>query len=75
MQKIVFSACARVLHLYVERVGQGKVDGVICRVLYTWQLLGIAEKSHGWDRVGQFLPWLNLVVSSGKAVWTLIGVC
>ena len=26
------------------------------RVLCTWQLLGLAVKSHGWHRVGQFPP-------------------
>ena len=32
-----------------ERVGQGEVGGVTCRVLHTWQLLGLAVRG----------PWLT----------------
>ena len=41
-----FSSAERVRQ---EEVGQGEVGGVTCKVLCTWQLLGLAVKS----------PWLG----------------
>ena len=48
-EKIV-SARLRAGSASAERVGQGEVDGVTHRVLYTWWLLGLALKR----------PWLVL---------------
>ena len=45
-----------------ERVGQGEVGGITCRVTCTWWLLGLAVKA----------PWLGpgAWANSGLAVWT-----
>ena len=53
-EKIVFCTL-RTGSTLAERVGQGEVGGVNCRVT----LLGLAVKCHGWDWVGQLLLWLH----------------
>ena len=51
-----------------RKAGTGKVDGVTCRVLCTWQLLGIAEKEPWLAPSG---PILALVAQSGLESATL----
>ena len=55
-----------------ERVGQGKVGGVTCRVTCTWWLLGLAVKVP-WLRPGG--PILALAAWTGleNATFTLYG--
>ena len=48
--------CLYTSSVSAERVGQGEMGGITCRVTCTCWLLGLALKDHGWDRVGHSLP-------------------
>ena len=47
---MIVSMCLHMGHPSVDRVGQGEVAGVTCKVTCTWWLLGMALKG----------PWLGL---------------
>ena len=71
MKTLKITSCYIILRTApAERVGQGEVGGVIHRVTCTRWLLGLAVKCHGWDHVGQLLPWLH-----GQALKTLLSSC
>ena len=85
-EKIV-SVCLRAGSASPERVGQGEVGGVTCRVTCTWWLLGLAVKVTWLGPGGPILAlaaWtglenatLNHLVGgsflAGKTAWALSG--
>ena len=57
-EKIV-SVHLRIGSMSAERMGQGKVGGITCSVLYNRQLLGLTVKGPWLSLGGQFLPGLH----------------
>ena len=71
--------CLRASSVSAERVGQGEVGGVICRVLCTWWLLGLALK-RPWlvpDCMGRLRKHYSYLAEgwflARKAAWALSG--
>ena len=60
--EMMVSMCLHVGRPSVDRVGQGEVAGVTCKVTCTWWLLGMALKGHGWDWVDH-LPVANFYLT------------